>query len=290
MTSQLLLSPGRPRGRFAVVLSILAALGTGAVLPARAQDTGSDSEAIAAFKKAALVIEGHGDAPVTADGFYVKVELHAEGKGRLAVASDCRKSYDLALKALEGKEVRFVGSREPFFQVLRRTGPSTYHGVVGPMTYSALLATPENGNMPDDVFKVTSILAFGVDTPAKVREIFAAMRATGAQGTVTVSSSGDDKAGHTLALKAALADAQHRVKILGEAAKPKVLDLVYIKEGEYQMQSQESLAELQGHFPLQVQDTISASASVTLFYGFKSESAPAKVVKTAKSTAAGKQP
>ncbi|MES2462566.1 MAG: hypothetical protein V4671_18440 [Armatimonadota bacterium] len=272
----------RPTARFAVSLVILPTLVLGALSPAPAhayryayQVASSDTEAIAAFKKAALVVEGSGDGPVTASGFYARVTIRAEGKGQKSVAAECQKYLTAAQKGVRESGISLPDSREPLYQVLRRTGPSSYQGVMGAIPFSVVAAAESTPSTSDDTFQVTTEFDFGAESPAKMRAAFAAMRLSGAQGLVTVGYSCDEKAGRNLALKAALTDAKQRLQIFSEAAKPKVFDLVYVKEGEYQLNGQTDRAELQGSSLLQIQDTINTHTSVTLFYGFKPQAAPA---------------
>ncbi len=224
--------------------------------PVWAQDV--DNDAIAAVKKAALIIVGKGIAPIKPTNFYMKVEVFDEGKGRSATQAEYQRSVETLRNALEKAGFRSGGLVT--LQALRPTGEASFQVDMGPASEDA----------PNDTFKIVGNFSFGVATPEKARQAFAVMRGTGVSGNVTVYYSIDDEeAAHRAALKVAIAQAKQRVQILSEAAKPKEFELIYLKEGDSQAPSATTFARLEGKEPFGTLDTISADIDITLFYGFK---------------------
>lgn len=246
--------------------------------PVWAQD--ADNEAIAAAKKAALVIEGKGSAAIKPNAFYMKVEIAAEKVGRAATATEYQSNMETLRKALE--KAGFPSGNPVDTQLLRRVGESSYQGVTG----------PENQDPPNSQYRLSGYFTIGVANPAKAREAVTVMRATGLDGNVTLSHYTDnEEAARLAALKAAITQAKQRIQVFSEAAKPKEFELVFLKEGDFQISAGTTYVRLQDKRPLDTLDTISAEANIVLFYGLKPMTGPAvpKVVAT-KATKATTKP
>lgn len=232
-------------------LLVAAGLGSGA----RGQET--DNQAIAAAKKAALVVEVTGTAPVKPTSFYLHANLFAEGKGRASVRAEYQKSLKAMRGALKTAGLR-AGGMAPG-KLLLVTGETSYREVRE--------SDPEG---PGDVYRLVGASSVAVSTAPEARAVIAAMRASGAQGEVTVAYGlADEETARPAALKAALSRAKQRVQILSEAARPKTFELVYLKEGEFRIPPYQSIISLRGDDSVTLLTTIGAEARLTLFYAFK---------------------
>ena len=216
-----------------------------------------DAVATSALKKAALVMNAQGIAPIKPTTFTFKVELHGEGLGQKAAQDD----YEQHLAAVQAalKTAGFQPDNASSAVVMRQTAEDTYEVI-----------TNEKEDAPGSMFRFVGQLSFDAVSAARARVAFAAIRATGTSGEATLTYGVVDwEAARRAALRIALEQARQRVQILGEAAKPKEFDLIFLKEGDFVVADVATRAAFQGADTLQTRNTIDVQANVTLFYGFK---------------------
>lgn len=221
-----------------------------------------DNEAIASAKNAATVIEVTGTAQVKPTRLYLMVNVFAEGRGRAVVAATHKHSLEVVTHAVT--KMGLAPTNPGAATLLLRVDEQSYRSP----------AVPESQDRADDVFKVDSQFLLSVKDAEQARAAFAAMRETGAAANVVVNYGLDnDEAARLEALKSAVTQASKQVEVLNQAAKPKVFELVYVKQGEFSPPSTVSFSPLRGRNPLVVLPTVETQMSVTLFYGFKSTTA-----------------
>ncbi len=253
-----------------IALALFAVALAPSVRPAWAQD---DNDTIAAAKKAATFIEMTGFAQVKPTQFFLSIEFEAEGKGQNAAQASLQDITQRAKATLSDRN----------FQIKNEQGTRVFfHPKDNPSAWAFVQGTMPASFSPDEPIKAMGSFGVLTNSPQKAQEAFALVRAMGAAGRVTVYNGlQNDEPARQAALKVAVEQANARAKILNTASAPKQLDLLFIKQGDFDVSETESRADLQGTKPLPLLDTINAKTSVVLFYGFKSPAAVASVATAA---------